>query len=136
MPSNAALTRAWLSVWRLEGGHNTRNVGAKALISSPSSRTTASTRSFSGIVFVKTDNAQTDAVYDAQQAIRLVRAHAKDFEMDPNKIGIMGFSAGAELTATAAVLYDDFGKANSADSDPLNHTSGSRQPSPLQLSLP
>ena len=68
-------------------------------------------------------NAQTDAVYDAQQAIRLVRAHAKDFQIDPNKIGIMGFSAGAELTAAAAVLYDDFDKANSADSDPLKGVS-------------
>ena len=44
---------------------------------------------------------------------------AKDFQIDPNKIGMMGFSAGAELTAAAAVLYDDFDKANSADTDPL-----------------
>ena len=63
--------------------------------------------------------AETDAVYDALQAIRLVRAYAKQFQIDPNKIGVMGFSAGAELTAAAAVLYDDFDKNNSADSDPL-----------------
>ena len=44
-------------------------------------------------------NPQTDEVYDAQQAIRLVRAHAKEWNIDPNKIGIMGFSAGAELAA-------------------------------------
>jgi acetyl esterase/lipase len=42
-------------------------------------------------------NPQTDEVYDAEQAIRMVRAHAKDWNIDPNKIGIMGFSAGAEL---------------------------------------
>ena len=63
--------------------------------------------------------AETDAVHDALQAIRLVRKYAKDFQIDPNKIGMMGFSAGAELTAAAAVLYDDFDTANSADTDPL-----------------
>ena len=64
-------------------------------------------------------NPQTDEVYDAQQAIRLVRAHAKDWNLDPNKIGMMGFSAGAELTSAAAVLYDDFDKKNSGSNDPL-----------------
>jgi acetyl esterase/lipase len=64
-------------------------------------------------------NPHTDEVYDTQQAIRLVRAHAKDWNIDPNKIGIMGFSAGAELATAAAVLYDDFDKKNSAPGDPL-----------------
>ena len=52
-------------------------------------------------------NPQTDEVYDAQQAIRMVRAYAKEWNIDPNKIGIMGFSAGAELAAPAAVLFED-----------------------------
>jgi endo-1,4-beta-xylanase len=64
-------------------------------------------------------NPRTDAVYDTQQAIRLVRAHAKDWNIDPNKIGIMGFSAGAELATAAAVLYDDFDKKNSGPGEPL-----------------
>jgi acetyl esterase/lipase len=64
-------------------------------------------------------NSQTDEVYDAQQAIRLVRAYAKQFGFDPNKIGIMGFSAGAELAGPAAVLFDDFDKKNNGASDPL-----------------
>jgi endo-1,4-beta-xylanase len=64
-------------------------------------------------------NAQTDAVNDALQSIRLVRAYAKEWNLDPNKIGMMGFSAGAELTAAAAVLYDDFDKKNSSPDDPL-----------------
>ena len=64
-------------------------------------------------------NPQTDEVYDAQQAIRMVRAHAKEWNLDPNKIGMMGFSAGAELTAAAAVLYDGWDKKNSDPSDPL-----------------
>lgn len=62
---------------------------------------------------------QTDAVNDALQAIRLVRAYAKEWNIDPHKIGIMGFSAGAELTAATAVLFEDFDKRNSAASAPL-----------------
>jgi endo-1,4-beta-xylanase len=62
---------------------------------------------------------QTDAVNDALQAIRLVRAYAKEWNIDPNKIGIMGFSAGAELAAAAAVVFEDFDKKNSAPTAPL-----------------
>jgi len=64
-------------------------------------------------------NPKTDEVYDALQAIRLVRAYAKQWKIDPNKIGIMGFSAGAELATPAAIQFEDFDKANSEASDPL-----------------
>lgn len=63
--------------------------------------------------------AEVDAVNDAMQAIRLVRAYAKEWNIDPHKIGIMGFSAGAELAAPAAVLFEDFDKKNSGPGDPL-----------------
>ena len=62
---------------------------------------------------------KTDAVNDALQAIRLVRAHAREWNIDPNKIGIMGFSAGAELSSPAAVFFEDFEKKNSDPADPL-----------------
>src|SRR5450432_870459 len=64
-------------------------------------------------------NPQTDAVNDALQSIRLVRAYAGEWNIDPNKIGMMGFSAGAELTSAAAVLFDGFDKKNSEPGDPL-----------------
>ncbi len=64
-------------------------------------------------------NPQTDAVNDAMQAIRMVRAYAKEWGIDPHKIGIMGFSAGAELAAPSAVLFEDFEKKNSDPADPL-----------------
>ncbi len=64
-------------------------------------------------------DAKIDAVNDALQAIRLVRARAKEWNIDPNKIGIMGFSAGAELAAPAAVFFEDFDKKNSSPADPL-----------------
>jgi acetyl esterase/lipase len=60
-----------------------------------------------------------DAVRDAQQAIRLVRAHAPALGFDPKKIGIIGFSAGAELSSATAVLYEAFDAANADGADPL-----------------
>ncbi len=60
-----------------------------------------------------------DAGRDAQQAIRLVRAYAPALNIDPRKIGIMGFSAGAELSSATAVLYEAFDKANADPADPL-----------------
>jgi endo-1,4-beta-xylanase len=55
-----------------------------------------------------------DAVNDAFQAVRLVRSHAAEWKLDPAKIGIIGFSAGAELAAPAALFFDDFGQKNQA----------------------
>ncbi|MBC8165410.1 MAG: alpha/beta hydrolase [Bryobacteraceae bacterium] len=62
---------------------------------------------------------QKDEVNDALQSICLVRAYAKEWNIDPKKIGIMGFSAGGELAASAAVLFEEFDKKNSASADPL-----------------
>lgn len=42
---------------------------------------------------------------DAQQAIKLVRQRANEWKLDPNKIGIMGFSAGGHLASTAATHF-------------------------------
>ena len=64
-------------------------------------------------------NPQVDAVNDALQAIRVVRAYAKEWNIDPNRIGIMGFSAGAELSAPAAVFFDDYDKKNADPADPF-----------------
>ncbi len=64
-------------------------------------------------------DARVDAVNDAFQAIRLVRAHAAEWKIDPAKIGIVGFSAGAELASGTALFYDEFQQRNSATSDPL-----------------
>jgi acetyl esterase/lipase len=42
---------------------------------------------------------------DAQEAIRIVRRYAEAWNIDPHKIGIMGFSAGGHLAASASTLY-------------------------------
>ena len=46
------------------------------------------------------------AVADGQQAVRLVRAHAKEWGIDPAKIGVLGWSAGANLALNLAVRFD------------------------------
>lgn len=42
---------------------------------------------------------------DAQQALRLVRENAKRWNVDPQRVGLLGFSAGGHLAATAATQY-------------------------------
>lgn len=44
---------------------------------------------------------------DAQEAVRLVRRNAAKWKLNPNKIGIMGFSAGGHLAATLSTHYND-----------------------------
>lgn len=43
---------------------------------------------------------------DAQRALRLTRAHAREWRIDPRKIGILGFSAGGHLASTAGTQFD------------------------------
>lgn len=51
------------------------------------------------------ENKEIGSLMDAQRAIQLVRAKAKEFEVNPAKIGIMGFSAGGHVAATAATHF-------------------------------
>jgi endo-1,4-beta-xylanase len=88
------------------GGHNTLNVGGEAADFVPFFYNYG----INTVILrnrLRRDgyNPQTDEVWDALQAIRLVRMYAEQFHIDPHKIGIMGFSAGAELAAAAAVMY-------------------------------
>jgi len=43
---------------------------------------------------------------DGQRAIRMLRARASEWRIDPARIGIMGFSAGGHLAMTASTLFD------------------------------
>jgi acetyl esterase/lipase len=51
---------------------------------------------------------------DAQRAIRLVRANAKEFHLAPDRIGMMGFSAGGHLASTLAT-HSEGPNPNAAD---------------------
>ncbi|MCD9098548.1 alpha/beta hydrolase [Luteimonas fraxinea] len=43
---------------------------------------------------------------DAQRAMRLIRAHASDYGIDPARVGVMGFSAGGHVAARLATTPD------------------------------
>jgi acetyl esterase/lipase len=46
------------------------------------------------------------SVHDAQRAIRLVRARANEWAVDPNRVGLIGFSAGAHLAVLTGTAID------------------------------
>jgi acetyl esterase/lipase len=46
------------------------------------------------------------ALQDAQRALGLVRQHAAEWHIDPNRVGVLGFSAGAHLSAALSTHFD------------------------------
>lgn len=46
-----------------------------------------------------------DMITDAQRALQWVREHAKEYHIDPEKVGMMGFSAGGHLVMSAACFF-------------------------------
>ena len=61
-----------------------------------------------------------DEMHDIQRAIRMVKARASEWGVDPARVGVMGFSAGGELAIKAATRYDD---GNPAATDPIDRPS-------------
>jgi acetyl esterase/lipase len=57
------------------------------------------------------------ALQDAQRALGIVRQHAAEWHIDPNRIGVLGFSAGAHLAAALSTHYDKrlYSAADAAD---------------------
>jgi acetyl esterase/lipase len=113
-PVDGAMNTGTAIILAAGGGHNTLNVGSESADFVPFFYNL-------GINTIILRNRlrrdgyvpHVDGVNDALQSIRLVRAYAKEWHLDPNRIGMMGFSAGAELAAAAAVFFDDFDKTNS-----------------------
>lgn len=68
---------------------------------------------------------------DAQRAIRTVRARSKEWKIDPQRLGLMGFSAGGHLASSAATHFET-GKTD-AD-DPIERVSS--RPDVLILAYP
>ena len=46
------------------------------------------------------------AIQDAQRALGIVRSHASEWHIDPHRIGVLGFSAGAHLAAALSTHFD------------------------------
>jgi acetyl esterase/lipase len=51
-------------------------------------------------------NKETGPLQDTQEAIKMVRKRAKEWNIDVNKVGIMGFSAGGHLASTTGTHYN------------------------------
>ncbi|MBR98349.1 MAG: hypothetical protein CMC57_00065 [Flavobacteriaceae bacterium] len=47
------------------------------------------------------------ALMDAQRAMRIIRKNSKIWDIDPNKIGVLGFSAGGHLASTLSTHHDN-----------------------------
>src|SRR5207245_7164944 len=63
---------------------------------------------------------EVEALADTQRAIRLVRNRAREWNVNPDALGVMGFSAGGELAYMACMKMDG-GIDSSAD--PIDHES-------------
>lgn len=57
------------------------------------------------------------ALQDAQRAVGIVRQHAAEWNIDPQRVGVLGFSAGAHLAAALSTHYDQrlYPKVDAAD---------------------
>lgn len=55
-----------------------------------------------------------NALIDTQRALRLIRHRAKEWKVDPARLGVIGFSAGGELAALASLRFDQ-GLASATD---------------------
>ena len=51
-------------------------------------------------------NQHPDMLNDAQRAIEYVKEHSEEYNIDPNQLGIMGFSAGGHLSMSTACFYN------------------------------
>lgn len=64
---------------------------------------------------------EKDAKADTYRALRLVRSRAAEWHIDPNRIGVMGFSAGGEL---AGMVAFGSGEGDPQAADPIDRASG------------
>jgi acetyl esterase/lipase len=62
---------------------------------------------------------QAGALQDVQRAVRLVRHRASEWGVDPDRVGVMGFSAGGSLSARISTEYskDSYAAVDEADSE-------------------
>jgi endo-1,4-beta-xylanase len=74
---------------------------------------------------------ETHALDDARRAVRLVRSRAAEWGIDPARIGMMGFSAGGEVTALAGTRFEN---GSEGASDPIDRLSS--RPDFLILAYP
>jgi len=119
-PGSRALNTGAAIILAAGGGHRTLNVGGESV----DEVSYFANYGISTVILrnrLRSDgyDPKVDGVNDALQAIKIVRAYAKPWNLDPHKIGIMGFSAGAELAAAATLQWADFDRKNDVPGNPF-----------------
>ena len=61
---------------------------------------------FAAVLAYRVNVSQPAPMLDGQRAVRLLRYHAKDWGINPGRIGVMGFSAGGHVASTVGTHYD------------------------------
>ncbi|HYP16255.1 MAG TPA: alpha/beta hydrolase fold domain-containing protein, partial [Opitutus sp.] len=102
------------------GGHRSLNVGSEAAPFVPF----FANHGINTIILrnrLRSDgyDPRVHGVNDALQAVKLVRAYAKEWNLDPEKIGLVGFSAGAELAAAASLFWEEFDRKHDVPGNPF-----------------
>lgn len=123
-PANAENNTGTTIILAAGGGHSKLNVAGEGINLVPF----LTAKGINAVILrnrLRSDSYEpkTDGVHDAQQAIKLVRSKAEEWHLDPKRIGILGFSAGAELAAASAIYYGDFDAQNDSHSNPLAKSS-------------
>ncbi len=72
------------------------------------------------LVKYSTPDKRTEAFHDGQRAIRLVRSHSKEWNIDPDRIGVIGFSAGGHLAARLSSDFNNESYSKIDDADLLS----------------
>ena len=62
--------------------------------------------------YVARGNRHPDMLCDLQRTIRLLRENADEYGIDPERLGVMGFSAGGHLAASLCVHHEDIKDSN------------------------
>lgn len=119
-PAHGSINTGAAVIVAAGGGHKTLNVGGEGAGMVPFFHN----QGISTIILrnrLRSDgyDPKKDGVNDAQQAIKLTRAYAEEWGIDPRKIGIMGFSAGAELAAATSLYWTEFDEKNDVPENPL-----------------
>lgn len=110
-------TKAFITVHKAEKGNGAAIVicpggGYGGLVTGPEGHGIAKWLNQHGITGIVLEyrlpgGRSTVPLSDARRAIRMARTSAKEWNLHPDRIGIMGFSAGGHLASTAATHFDD-----------------------------
>lgn len=76
------------------------------------------------VLYYRTDPARWPAPQlDAMRAMKMIRAHAKEWRVDPGRVAVCGFSAGGHLAGSLGILCDKLDASAGDECDAFSHRS-------------